>query len=211
MLYYGITNTSTNMNGQVYILKIEGQDFYKIGITAGKISDRIATLQTGNPKQICHIYHGQVKDELALENYLHQLFKYAQLKGEWFELTYRDVEIIISIIQAEQLKYIVDKLQKQSSKPIKNLQKKSQTERLCTKTANTDRDLEYLEYLPVPEKLIQMLEKTELSLPGFVRNVLKVTTASNARRAKRAIVGLVKKLDRTDLWDKFELDKFTDL
>lgn len=78
---------------------------------------------------------------------------------------------------------------------------------------NDEEELEYLKHLPPTNHLLKMLEASPEghSLSSFVRNQLKVTTASNARRAKRAIVGFVRKLNRQDLWDKLEMHKYTDL
>lgn len=78
------------MNGFVYLL-CDGEHF-KIGMTKQKnIHKRIAELQTGNPNEIwLHSYY-ETKYPYKVEQMMHNKYKNANVKNEWFDLSSKDV------------------------------------------------------------------------------------------------------------------------
>ena len=87
----------------VYLLRCDGKT--KIGI-AKSISNRIATMQTGNPYIITLLQEYKVNSEqLAreIETALHTKYNAKVLIGEWFDLTDRDI-LDIDIYIKEYLK-----------------------------------------------------------------------------------------------------------
>lgn len=71
----------------IYIIT-DGHSF-KIGFTAGKLLDRLKSLQTGNPRPLSLVtsFPGDRQDEAAL----HLRFSHLRLAGEWFAMTPEDL------------------------------------------------------------------------------------------------------------------------
>ena len=77
------------MKGIVYLL-CDGERF-KIGMTKGKIEKRIMELQTGNPNEIwLHSYY-ETNYPLKIEKMMHNRYKIANVKNEWFDLSVQQV------------------------------------------------------------------------------------------------------------------------
>ena len=77
--------TKTNGKGLVYFIHEEG-DFkrFKIGYTT-KISERLLSLQTGNPDLLV-VYKTIENVTKKKETQLHQLFAQYRIRGEWFAI-----------------------------------------------------------------------------------------------------------------------------
>lgn len=86
-----------NLMGDVYLVKMKGLNYYKIGVTKN-IENRIKSLQNGNPIEIQLIKSIPVADMYAKENYLHSKYDYANMKNEWFEFNLSEVEEIIDYL-----------------------------------------------------------------------------------------------------------------
>ena len=85
----------------VYLLECDGKT--KIGV-AKSISNRIASLQTGNPYEIVLLKEYKVHSEVAaraIEKTLHSMFKDKALRGEWFNLTPEDIKLIDRYVKNE--------------------------------------------------------------------------------------------------------------
>ena len=80
----------------VYLLK--ANNFYKIGITKNKVSNRVKGLQTGCPFKIEIFDTFETRNDLAVENALHKIFRNKGTYGEWFELLNEDIEKLYSTI-----------------------------------------------------------------------------------------------------------------
>ena len=80
----------------VYLLK--ANNFYKIGITKNKVSNRVRGLQTGCPFKIEIFDTFETRNDLAVENALHKIFRDKGTWGEWFELSNEDIEKLYSTI-----------------------------------------------------------------------------------------------------------------
>jgi predicted GIY-YIG superfamily endonuclease len=73
----------------VYLLKLSESGYYKIGHT-NNINKRIKELSTGNPEEIVLISKYSSKYYKEIENYLHNIHKFYNIKGEWFNLDIED-------------------------------------------------------------------------------------------------------------------------
>jgi len=71
--------------GIIYVAKCERTNLFKIGMTRGKISDRMKTLKTSNPS--ITLFSEFKVDNILCEAYLHSVFAMFRVDGEWFELT----------------------------------------------------------------------------------------------------------------------------
>lgn len=78
--------------GVIYIAKC--QDFYKIGHTTGDAEHRLSGLQTGNPFRVELV--GTIPGTVSQERNLHQRFAHKRERGEWFRLTPKDVDSILT-------------------------------------------------------------------------------------------------------------------
>lgn len=78
--------------GYVYLLgNNEQENVYKIGITRGKIENRIKQLQTGSSGEIYLINYHKTKYPFFIEKNFHMKYYPYQTIGEWFELTSDEV------------------------------------------------------------------------------------------------------------------------
>lgn len=78
------------MNGYVYLLT-DGE-YFKIGVTRGKIEKRIKKLQTGNPYIIAILKYFYSEYPFQLEKYLHNIYEHKRVNNEWFNLDIEDVK-----------------------------------------------------------------------------------------------------------------------
>lgn len=85
-----ITNRKRFPNSELYILKIEGQDLYKIGVSQN-ISRRLKDISNAMPYVVSLLYLFKINNAYDLENYLHNLFIIKHLKNEWFSLNNNDL------------------------------------------------------------------------------------------------------------------------
>ena len=69
----------------VYIIKMEGSDLYKVGI-AKDIKKRLSVLQTSNPEKLKLIISYKCDNAHDIEQLLHICFSEYRLQGEWFSL-----------------------------------------------------------------------------------------------------------------------------
>lgn len=88
-------NPSYKHNGFVYLLKTESIEYdvlYKIGVTKGKVMDRVKKMLTGNPNGIELIgYYSTEISPFTLEKTLHGRYSAFRVNGEWFNLEYNEV------------------------------------------------------------------------------------------------------------------------
>lgn len=90
--------------GLVYVLEEEGTGFYKIGKSVeSNFESRMISLQAGNPRKLTVLYSVLVKDPYKIEADLH--YKYSQYNGngEWFKLTPKIVEEIITYLKTQEV------------------------------------------------------------------------------------------------------------
>lgn len=78
--------------GYVYLLSEWGKDgVYKIGVTKGKLENRIKKLQTGNSNEIYLVDYYETDIPYHIEGYLHRKFFIENVKNEWFELNVDEI------------------------------------------------------------------------------------------------------------------------
>lgn len=81
----------TTRRPKVYVIRMVGTDYYKIGYTESNVSNRLKQLQTGNPHKLELVtwFYGTTADEGALhKDFAH---KRAPAGNEWFALSKLDV------------------------------------------------------------------------------------------------------------------------
>ena len=94
--------------GTLYILALEDPSggrvppFYKIGVTTGPLSNRVRSLQTGNPFRIIVTHQVKMDGCEVVEKTLHEMFSKNRRILEWFSLTNRELEEAIE--KAHELK-----------------------------------------------------------------------------------------------------------
>lgn len=78
--------------GTVYLLGDSGKEgVYKIGVTMGKVENRIKKLQTGNSSEIYLVNSFQTSHPFVLEKMLHIKYFAEKALGEWFELSLDEI------------------------------------------------------------------------------------------------------------------------
>lgn len=76
---------STPMKRSNVVYFIGDGNFVKIGFTSNDAVQRLAQLQTGNPKPLA--LYGWIKGDRNLEKRLHEHFRVYREEGEWFRLS----------------------------------------------------------------------------------------------------------------------------
>ena len=79
------------MDGIVYLICDTANNLFKIGVTKGKIENRIKKLQTGNATELFLSNYHTTKYPYRMEKMLHTHFENKRVLNEWFELTNEDV------------------------------------------------------------------------------------------------------------------------
>lgn len=77
-------------NMKLYLIKEDGTDHYKIGITKQPIINRVRQLQTGCPHKIVLVDYYETNDK-KLEQLVHARLKSFNTSGEWFNLPLDEV------------------------------------------------------------------------------------------------------------------------
>ncbi len=79
---------ANNQTALVYVMKLEGQPFYKIGV-AYDIAERKRQLQTASPFdiEVVRFYEAEYFDatRLELERMMHKLFQRFHVRREWYQ------------------------------------------------------------------------------------------------------------------------------
>jgi len=73
-----------------------GSDYYKVGKTTNSADKRLQGLQTGNPQLLVKV--AEYPCPLSVEKKLHYLLSGKRVKGEWFRLNQKDLELIDQIM-----------------------------------------------------------------------------------------------------------------
>ena len=81
----------------VYLFKMEGTNFYKIGI-AQNVESRRNSIQTGSPLPVVVVCEALADDARKEERKLHAAFRPFLKQGEWFELSENMAELAASRI-----------------------------------------------------------------------------------------------------------------
>ena len=76
-------------NGRVYVLRMSGTNYFKIGYTGTRVTDRVAQIQTGNPRKLEIVTSWEA--DYSVEQHIHELLSDFQTCGEWFDLSIEDI------------------------------------------------------------------------------------------------------------------------
>tara|TARA_R110002153_G_scaffold13130_6_gene49088 strand:+ start:583 stop:1140 length:558 start_codon:yes stop_codon:yes gene_type:complete len=85
-------------NSNIYVLKIENKDLYKIGVSQN-VNRRLRDISNSMPFNVSIELNKSVEDAYGLENILHNEFKNKYIKNEWFNLNVNDLHKIMKICQ----------------------------------------------------------------------------------------------------------------
>src|SRR5688572_938370 len=91
----------TPKSGFVYVLQMEGHDYYKIGRTSN-LTNRVAQIKPQMPGRLVVVLAHRVPDAWKEEGRLHRLFERQRLNGEWFRLEADWLEEIKASLVLEQ-------------------------------------------------------------------------------------------------------------
>ena len=89
-----LSNHAPSTSEFLYLIKAEGTNYYKIGITSDK-TRRLARLQSGSPFELKCIITKITEDVKTLEQLIHKELKTYHVRGEWFELSQSQLKVVI--------------------------------------------------------------------------------------------------------------------
>ena len=92
-------SNSIGYSGNVYLFRLEGFDYYKIGISKN-IKNRLLTINTGSPFLIECIYYVGTKDCERVEKYLHDKYSHRNVRNEWFLFATTEIKSVIGEMNA---------------------------------------------------------------------------------------------------------------
>ena len=81
---------------QKYLYLITCQNLYKIGV-ANDVFSRLASLQTGNPFPLSISACYEFNNAEVVERALHEKYSGRRMRGEWFDLSQRDIRQLETI------------------------------------------------------------------------------------------------------------------
>ena len=132
-----------DVRGSIYLVT-DGK-YTKIGATSYAVQKRLFELQTGNAKKLKLVYEYKVKNKLSTEAFLHEKFKNKNVLGEWFELSFEDIEYIIKTKPTIEKDGTTIKMSKKEKEEILHCIKKLKKEQK-EKLIKTERRYEYKIY-----------------------------------------------------------------
>lgn len=78
-----ITNSQRFPNSYLYILRLEGHDIYKVGVSNNP-KRRINDLRSANPFNINVLFSKKFEEVYEIEKIIIDLYSHNAIKGEWF-------------------------------------------------------------------------------------------------------------------------------
>ena len=82
----------------IYVIRHGDTNMYKIGISKLTIQTRISTMQSGNPIKLNCIQQIYTPNASIIEKKIHNIFSKNKIRGEWFELSDKNLLKIKQII-----------------------------------------------------------------------------------------------------------------
>jgi hypothetical protein len=83
--------------GTIYLLQNLSDGAIKIGFTRGRSERRMKQLSTGSSGELQLVRTTFTDYGTALEAYLHNVFYYKKVRGEWYNLTEDDINIVMKL------------------------------------------------------------------------------------------------------------------
>lgn len=91
---YQLAHKTSDTKGYIYLVS-DGL-YTKIGATQYNVKKRLNELQVGNVKVLKSLGSYKVQKKLSAEKYLHKAFKHCHVRGEWFDLSQKDISEILT-------------------------------------------------------------------------------------------------------------------
>ena len=82
----------------IYVIRHGDTNMYKIGISKLTIQTRISAIQSGNPIKLNCIQQIYTPNAIIIEKKIHNIFSKNKIRGEWFELSDKNLLKIKQII-----------------------------------------------------------------------------------------------------------------
>lgn len=83
--------------GFVYLICDPSTDLFKIGVTNGKLENRMKKLQTGNGTELHLVLSYETEYPFKIEKMLHNHFLNKKELNEWFNLDIDDISTFIEL------------------------------------------------------------------------------------------------------------------
>ena len=88
--------------GYVYIIRCEGYEAFKVGMTRSSPQSRVSALQTGCPFKLNLLLAYPVMDAERVEASVHALLAGCRLEGEWFQVANPwEAEQVLALLRCE--------------------------------------------------------------------------------------------------------------
>ena len=88
--------------GFVYLICDPSTDLFKIGLTTGKLENRLKKLQTGNGTELHLVTFHKTEYPYKIEKMLHNHFSNKKELGEWFNLDTDDINSFNEICEKKE-------------------------------------------------------------------------------------------------------------
>ena len=85
--------------GYVYVVQYNNENIYKIGVSKNNPAQRLASLQSGCPYELKFIHIEFCDNYYDLEKKLHLKYIKFRIRGEWFKLSDKKLNKLISSIE----------------------------------------------------------------------------------------------------------------
>jgi hypothetical protein len=145
----------TSKAGFVYILQMEGHDYYKIGRTTD-INRRVCEIKPQMPGRLTLLLAHRVRNAWVMEANLHRDFSGRRMNGEWFNLNSSEIERIrltlLSVQTLELTERIVAHVKMDSESVPWRLEQLGRIFILLTRRLN--RRVEALKLISIPEDIL---------------------------------------------------------
>ena len=105
----------------IYAIKCGISRYYKIGHSADP-DKRLDQLQCGCPMRLRFEIVAEIPDELAIEEYIQNHYDEQRIRGEWFDLSNKDLKDILAYLS--KFKIVIPKLKRNQRASTVNLPKK---------------------------------------------------------------------------------------
>ena len=104
--------------GSVYLIQMDGTDYYKIGMTTRDVVDRMSELQSFTPFALKVVDHHWQENPRDVEYSLHQALKSYRVRNEWFQC---DTEIITHTFKCYNAMAIIDSALFEQKPPLNTI------------------------------------------------------------------------------------------
>jgi hypothetical protein len=93
-----VENKFKKGSGYVYVIKCDGWNYYKIGISKSTPRNRLSNLQSGCPFNLDYITIVHCAHYSLVESEVHKMLRSKNIRGEWFELNPSELIDVIEFL-----------------------------------------------------------------------------------------------------------------